>query len=250
MSKRWWNRLFLFGLLTPFAAVFLYLLVYSTLTSLSRNVERDWLIRLLLAGLAMVVPSLVTIVFTIREQRERSLTLPSKIGFAMAIASLGLLWQPLSDGILRWKQTKNMAAHDVAAPLFATVDISERGQRLENERGKVVLVNVWATWCEPCRNEMPKLDQLYRSRKNRGLVVFGLSGEDAATQKKFLTQVPVTYPLLTMSGEIPHFYRDIARYPANFLVDRLGRLQPAPDPNQPFAKVEAAVDALLDGGSE
>ena len=168
----------------------------------------------------------------------------------MAIVSLGLVWQPVSDGTLRWKQTKNMAAHDVAAPLFATVDISERRQRLENERGKVVLVNVWATWCEPCRNEMPKLDQLYRSRKDRGFVVFGLSGEDAATQKKFLSQVPVTYPLLTMSGEIPHFYRDIARYPANFLVDRLGRLQPAPDPHQPFAKVEAAVDALLASGSE
>jgi len=249
MSKRSWNRIFLFGLVTPFAAVFLYLLVYSTLTALSRNLERDWLVRLVLAGLAMVVPSLVTIVCTIREQRQRSLALPSKIGFAIAIVSLGLVWQPVRDGILRWKQTKNMAAHDVAAPLFGTVDISERVQRLENERGKVVLVNVWATWCEPCRNEMPKLDQLYRSRKNRGFVVFGLSDEDTATQKKFLSQVPVTYPLLTMSGDVPHFYRDIARYPANFLVDRLGRLQPAPDPNQPFARVEAAVDALLDGGS-
>jgi hypothetical protein len=68
-------------------------------------------------------------------------------------------------------------------------------------------------------------------------------------QRKFLEQIAVSYPLLTIKGQVPNLYRDIARYPAIFLIDRGGRLQPAPSPDQPFGKVEAAVDALLKGSS-
>jgi len=50
---------------------------------------------------------------------------------------------------------------------------------------------------------------------------------------------------LTVTAGVPGFYRDIVRYPAMFLIDRQGRLQPTPAPDQPFTKVEAAVDALL-----
>ncbi len=93
---------------------------------------------------------------------------------------------------------------------------------------------------------MPKLDRLYREHKGEGLIVFGLSGEDAAVQRKCLYQVPVSYPLLTYKGEVPAFYRNIAVYSAIFLIDRRGRLQPAP--SQPFEKIEAAVVTLLKGG--
>lgn len=112
-----------------------------------------------------------------------------------------------------------------------------------------MLVSLWATWCEPCRAEMPHLDQLYRERKDLGLVVFGLSDEDINVQRRYLEQVPVTYPLLTVSAGVPNLYREIVRYPALFLIDRKGRLQPAPDPDQPFEKVAAAVDALLNSSS-
>jgi peroxiredoxin len=138
-----------------------------------------------------------------------------------------------------------MAMRDVAAPLFDTQDILGKTQRLAEHNGEVVLVNIWATWCVPCRVEMPKLDQLYRERKAQGFIVFGISNEDADEQKKFVQQVPVSYPLLTLGGNVPSLYRDIARYPAIFLIDRQGHLQPAPSPDQPFEKVEAAVDDLL-----
>jgi len=59
----------------------------------------------------------------------------------------------------------------------------------------------------------------------------------------------VSYPLLTINGQVPNLYRDIARYPAIFLIDRGGQLQAAPSADQPFEKVEAAVDALLRSGS-
>jgi thiol-disulfide isomerase/thioredoxin len=249
MTKLSNYRVLVSGVLSPLAAFFLYALVYGTLTRASADREKDWLFRLSLSTLAMTVPFLVTLALVIRDRRRHALSLSGKIGLALAILSLGLAWNPLSDGITRSKQSRNLALRDVAAPPFDTLDLFGKTQRLEDLKGKVVLVNIWATWCGPCRNEMPKLDHLYRERKDKGLIVFGLSDEDVSVQQKYLQQVPVSYPLLTLSGEVPNLYRDIVRYPAIFLIDRRGRLQPAPDPDQPFEKVEASVDALLNSGS-
>jgi thiol-disulfide isomerase/thioredoxin len=243
MSKPWKHRVLLAGILSPVAAFFLYAIVYTPLTRFSADLEKDWLFRLSLATLAMTAPFLITLALAIKDRH--ALFLSGKIGLAIAVLSLGLAWKPVSDGLTRSKQSRNLAMRDVAAPPFNTLDVLGNTQRLEDRMGKVVLVNIWATWCGPCRSEMPKLDRLYRERERQGLVVFGLSDESVDVQRKFIEQVPVSYPLLTLRGEVPNFYRDIARYPAIFLVDRRGKLQPAPGPDQPFANVEAAVDALL-----
>ena len=172
-----------------------------------------------------------------------------KIGLIVAALSLLLLWKPISDGTSRWKQQRNMAMRGVPAPAFDTLDIDGQPQRLADHKGEVVVVNIWATWCAPCRAEMPALERLYRQDKDKGLMVFGISNEDANLQQQFRQIVPVTYPLLTTSGDVPNLYRDIARYPATFLIDRQGRLQPAPSPDQPFEELQAAVDRLLKAGS-
>ena len=243
------HRVLLGGILSPVLALILYAVVYGVLKHFSADLERDWLFRLSLSTLAMTIPFLVTAALAVRDRRSGAFSLSGKIGFVLATLSLGLAWFPISDGILRSKQTRNMAMHDVAAPPFDTVDIRGNAERLSDQAGKVVLVNIWATWCEPCRREMPKLDRLYRERKDMGLAVFGLSVEDVGVQQKYLQQVPVSYPLLTLKGKVPNLYRDIARYPAIFLIDRSGRLQSAPGPEQPFEKLEAVVDALLSNRS-
>jgi thiol-disulfide isomerase/thioredoxin len=237
------------GILSPLAALFLYVLIYSILKRASADLEKDWLLRLSLSTLAMTLPFLLTFGLAIKDLRRHALTLSGKIGFGIALLSLGLTWSPVSDGITRWKQSRNMAMRDIAAPLFDTLDLYGNRQRLGDQKGKVVLVNIWATWCTPCRTEMPKLDRLYRERKDQGFIVFGLSDESVDMQRKYLEQVATSYPLLTLHGEVPNIYREIARYPAIFLIDRRGLLQPAPGPDQPFEKVEAAVDVLLNGGS-
>ena len=241
-------RVLIAGILSPVAALFLYALVYEILTRHSTDLEKDWLFRLSLSTLAMTVPFFVTLALTIKERRRHALSLSGKIGLVIAILSLGLAWKPVSDGITRSKQSRNLAMQNVAAPAFDTVDILGKTQRLVDHKGEVVLVNIWATWCGPCRAEMPKLDRLYQQRKEQGFIVFGLSDEGVAVQQKFVEQVPVSYPLLTLSGDVPNLYRDIARYPAIFLIDRRGQLQPAPGPDQPFEKVDAAVDQLLKKG--
>jgi thiol-disulfide isomerase/thioredoxin len=247
MNKLSKYRLLLLGVLSPLAAIFLYALVYTALTRFSNNLEKDWLFRLALSTLAMALPFFVVLALANRDRRRHTFSLPGKIGLALAIFSLALAWKPVTDGMTRWKQSHNQAMHDVDAPPFDTVDLDGKTQRLVDQKGKVVLVNIWATWCGPCKAEMPRLNRLYQARKDQGFIAFGLSDEDVDLQKKFLQQVSVTYPLLTPRGHVPALYRDIARYPAIFLIDRQGRLQPAPSPEQPFEKLEATVDALLKG---
>jgi peroxiredoxin len=242
-------RVLIAGILSPVLALFLYVLVYGTLTHCSADLEKDWLFRLSLSTLAMALPLLFTLVLAIRDRARQPLALSAKVGLAFAIFSLGLTWKPVSDGVTRFKQVRNLAMRGVPAPMFDTPDLAGTPERLADQKGKVVLVNIWATWCGPCREEMPKLDRLYRDRKDQGFVVFGLSDESVDLQRKFVEKVPVSYPLLTSSGQIPDLYRDIARYPAIFLIDRQGRLQPAPGPDAPFKRVEATVDALLKTGS-
>ncbi len=239
------HRVLIWGILSPFAALFLYVLVYAILTRRSTDLERDWLFRLSVPTLAMIVPFLVTLFLAAGDRRKQSFSRSGKIGLGIAVLSLGLAAKPVSDGVNRWKQERNMALRDVAAPLFDTPDIHGKTQRLADHKGEVVLVNIWATWCAPCRAEMPKLDRLYRDREGKGLMVFGISDESVAVQQKFLRDTPVTYPLLTLSGEVPSLYRDIARYPAVFLIDRQGRLQAAPAADQSFESLQSAVDSLL-----
>ncbi|MBS1803627.1 MAG: TlpA family protein disulfide reductase [Acidobacteria bacterium] len=193
----------------------------------------------------MSVPFLVTLWSAVSDRHKNKFSTSGKIGLCVAVLSLGLLAKPISDGYLRSKQEKNQSLQGVPAPLFATIDTNGTMQRLAEHKGQVVIVNIWATWCGPCRTEMPLLDQLYRDRKDRGLVVFGISDQSVATQRKFLEKVPVAYPLLTVDGDVPSFYRDIARYPATFLIDRQGRLQPAPNPEQSFNELVSSVDSLL-----
>ena len=237
------HRVLISGILSPLTAVLCYAVVYTTLTARSTHHEKDWLLRLSLSTLAMALPFLVTLALTRKEQRPLSTS--ARAGVLLAFLSLGLAWKPISDGIFRWQQVRNLAMHDVPAPLFETPDIQGTMQRLADHKGEVVLVNIWATWCGPCREEMPELDRLYRERKQEGFIVFGLSSEDVEVQQKFAQKVPVSYPLLTVRGEVPEFYRQIARYPSFFLIDRQGQLQRTPGPGEPFANLESAVKALL-----
>jgi thiol-disulfide isomerase/thioredoxin len=238
------------GVVSPVAAVALDKFFSKILTRLSTDPEHDWFFRLSWLMLAMTVPFLFTLYLAWQDRRHRrALSGSAKVGVLLAACSLLLIAWPARSAILRWKQLRDETLSNVPAPPFATVDIFGNREDLADQKNKVVLVDIWASWCEPCRAEMPELDELYRSRKNEGLMVFGISNEDATVQRRFLEQVPVSYPLLTLNGQVPEFYRDIVRYPAVFLIDRHGRLQPAPGPEQPFEKLEAAVDGLLRSGT-
>jgi peroxiredoxin len=243
------HRVLIAGITSPVIAIVLSALVNDALLRMTAAPQNNWLFRLCVSTSVMVVPFAITVALAMKDRQHSSLRLSAKIALAIAVLSLALIAKPVNDGFVRSKQEKNKAIQGVPAPLFETSDIAGTPQRLADYKGRVVLVNIWATWCSPCRAEMPALDRLYSERKDRGLVVLGMSNESIATQKNFQRQVNVSYPLLTLSGNVPSFYRDIARYPEVFLIDRAGRLQPTPAPGQPFDKLRADVDTLLDGDS-
>lgn len=112
------------------------------------------------------------------------------------------------------------------APAFSLKNLSGKEESLKDYRGKVLLLNFWATWCPPCREEMPALESLYRTLKDQGFVVLGISsdafGERAV--KPFVEEFGLTFPmLLDQNLKITHLYRVNYR-PTSYLVDRQGNL--------------------------
>lgn len=91
-------------------------------------------------------------------------------------------------------------------------------------RGKIVLVNFWATSCMPCRKEMPDLEKLYREYGDKGLVVLAISTEERAVVAKFIAEKGYSFPVLLDPGGKASADFDVEGIPRSFLFDRQGRL--------------------------
>ena len=119
-----------------------------------------------------------------------------------------------------------LAADDAARGKadFTLTDLEGKNWTLRDLRGKVVLVNFWATWCPPCRKEMPDLDALYKKFKDRGFVILAIDDEDVAKIKPYLAEHPVTYPVLLDPGRKANDMFRIDGIPKSFVFDREGKL--------------------------
>ena len=107
---------------------------------------------------------------------------------------------------------------------FSLTDLQGKTWALRDLRGKVVLVNFWATWCPPCRSEMPDLDALYKQFKDQGFVVLAISDEDAAKVNPYIAQYRYTYPILLDPARKVNEEFDIEGIPKSFVYDREGKL--------------------------
>jgi thiol-disulfide isomerase/thioredoxin len=83
-----------------------------------------------------------------------------------------------------------------AAPEVQRPDLDSKPHSLGEWRGKLVLVNFWASWCAPCREEMPLLDRTQQRLAGKGLQIVGIANDNAAATREFLGTVPVQYPIL------------------------------------------------------
>jgi len=107
---------------------------------------------------------------------------------------------------------------------FTLTELGGKTWTLKELRGKVVVLNFWATWCPPCRKEMPDLESLYQQFKDQGLVILAISDEDADKVKPFIAQQKVTYPILLDPGRKVHELFQIEGIPKTFVYDRTGKL--------------------------
>jgi peroxiredoxin len=107
---------------------------------------------------------------------------------------------------------------------FTLKELNGQSWNLKEQRGKVVVLNFWATWCPPCRKEMPDLESLYQQFKNQGLVILAISDEDAAKVKPFIAERKITYPVLLDPGRMVNELFQIQGIPKTFVYDRSGKL--------------------------
>jgi peroxiredoxin len=107
---------------------------------------------------------------------------------------------------------------------FTLSDLHGKTWTLKDLRGKVVLVNFWATWCPPCRKEMPDMEALHQEFKEQGLVILAISDEESDKVEPFITEHKFSYPILLDPGRKVNDLFEVEGIPKSFLYDRSGHL--------------------------
>jgi len=107
---------------------------------------------------------------------------------------------------------------------FTLTDLDGKSWNLKDLKGKVVLLNFWATWCPPCRKEMPDLEMLYRRFGAQGFIILGIDDEETETVKPFIAQQGITYPVLLDPGRKVNTLFRIEGIPKTFVYDRDGKI--------------------------
>jgi thiol-disulfide isomerase/thioredoxin len=167
-----------------------------------------------------------------------------RLNWPLAIAGLGLAL--VAAGAAAWltlrqpvEGTSTFARPGAAAPQISLPVVGGGTSNLAADRGKVVLVNFWATWCQPCKSEMPELQQLANELQDRPFVLYSVDlQEDAAQVEAFQRDFGLTlYAILDQDGDVTRAY-GVRALPATFLVDQSGILR------------QQRLGPLLPGGPE
>jgi peroxiredoxin len=107
---------------------------------------------------------------------------------------------------------------------FTLTDLEGKTWSLKSLQGKVVLVNFWATWCPPCRKEIPDLESLHKQFEKQGLVILAISDEDVSKVKPFIAAQGVSYTVLLDPGRKVNILFHVMGIPKTFIYDRSGKL--------------------------
>jgi peroxiredoxin len=111
------------------------------------------------------------------------------------------------------------------APDFAVQFADGRESRLSDWQGQPVVLNFWATWCAPCRDEMPEFVEVYGERQEEGLMIVGINAQESADQAaKFMAEYGITFPVaLDSRGDVQQIY-NVRGLPTTVFIDRAGRI--------------------------
>jgi len=115
---------------------------------------------------------------------------------------------------------------DAGTPQFTVRTLDDAVLSMDSLRGRVVLVNVWATWCAPCRVEMPLLEATWQRHRAAGLVLLGASVDrgDPVNVRAFITSRDITYPIAIVGDDVIRELGGVFGYPTSVLIGRDGRI--------------------------
>ena len=171
----------------------------------------------------------------------------------LASAAVGL--PSLEAAVDRWVKKQptatatpvNVAASFETAPDVEMKTLDGQSFRLSSLRGRVVLVNFWATWCLPCRAEIPDFNEMQKSYAARGFAVVGITSHDTTAQvREFQKELKQDYTVLLSGDDAPEQFKTGPGRPATFILDRAGRIRQRFIGEKDRATFEAAVKQLLD----
>lgn len=192
-------------------------------------------------------------VFTRLHRKIGMLTVFRRISY-LAILLLAIGWTVLSRpsaGAAGRTSSERIPAAQVgfAAPSFTLTGLDGQAVRLSDYQGKPVMLNFWASWCRPCRSEMPAIQQTYQAYQSRGLVVLEVNAsyqDTPAAMRAFLGSLAYSYPiLLDESGEVNRLY-GVSALPTTFFISRDGTIQDVVIGGpMTFAGLSTRVQALL-----
>jgi cytochrome c biogenesis protein CcmG/thiol:disulfide interchange protein DsbE len=149
----------------------------------------------------------------------------------------------------RGPATNSRAAQHAFAPDFTLPQLSGPPLKLSDYRGKVVLLDFWATWCEPCRVETPFFVALQSKYRDQGLQIIGVSMDDTPDPVPgFYRQFNMNYPVVMGNAKIGEEYGGVLGLPIAFLLDREGRIQKKHIGATDASVFEREVQTLLQGG--
>ncbi len=146
-----------------------------------------------------------------------------------SIARAALLAAILALALPAWAAADpaaDAAAAATPAPAFTLMSRSGKQVSLEQFKGDVVMINFWASWCGPCRQEMPLLDRIYRKYKDFGFTLIGVNVEpDSKAANAWLAATPVSYPILyDTQSKVSKLYQ-VQAMPTTVIIDRKGMVR-------------------------
>jgi len=170
------------------------------------------------------------------------------LAVALIVAGVGtLLWMGQQSTRNTVRASNPTTRHQGnTAPAFTLQSLAGQPVSLDDYAGQVVLVNMWATWCPPCKAEMPDLNAFYETHKQEGFVVLAVnSQEEAATVKAFIAENGFSFPVLLDSrAEVMNKYH-VRGLPTTFIIDRDGYIQHIQSGQISTSQLEAMVGPLL-----
>lgn len=174
-----------------------------------------------------------------RSSLSRNITI-----LVLLLAAIGILYSVFTFT----KKEPTVLGVGELAPDFQLETVDGKQVKLSDYKGKVVLLNFWASWCEPCRQEMPDVEKAYETYKDQGLVVLGANlRENNVSVQGFADNLGLTFPILMdKDGNVATQLYKVKPIPTTYFIDKDGYLRQKAEMPMTYSFIEDNLKPLLD----